>query len=89
MSYSNPFISQDKVKHPCVDCKNSSNVEYNFLEVTDINSIKEKDYVLEVDFSTFLSINNTEKNEVARVYSCSSCGHKIIYLPDSGCKYIT
>ena len=89
MSYSSPFDSQEKVKYPCINCENGSTTEHNISEITNIEEIKDKEYVLEIDFGTFLTINNTNKNETARIYSCSFCGHKIIYLTDSGCKYIT
>ena len=88
MSYSSSFDSQDKVKYPCVNCKNSSSIEYELLDITNVNEVKQKEYILEIDFGTFLSINDTDKNETARIYSCSSCDQKIVYLADSGCKYI-
>jgi predicted RNA-binding Zn-ribbon protein involved in translation (DUF1610 family) len=88
MSYQNPFKDQDLVKFPCVSCSKNSVRDYIFTGVTDVEDFKEKDYVIEIDFSTYLRMNDIEESEDIRVYKCDNCGHHISYFPNSGCRYM-
>ena len=88
MSFLNPFEHKDLVKFPCVNCGDNSVKDYIFEEESSINDFQEKDYVTEVDFSTYLRINDIPDNEVVRVYYCDECNYHIGYLPKSGCRYI-
>lgn len=88
MSYSNPFEDEDLVKFPCVNCGSNSVKDYVFEEEISINNFQEKDYVTEIEFSTYLRMSDIPDDEVVRVYCCDECNYHIGYLPKSGCRYI-
>lgn len=89
----NPFQSEDEVKFPCVYCENDSEEKtsartFTFKEDMEITDFKTEDYINDVDFGTFLSVNDLVDDDYVRVYQCQNCGRHIAYLPLSGCRYI-
>lgn len=88
MSYSNPFKDKDLVKFPCVSCGDNSVKDYKFEGEVSLDTFQEKDYVIDIDFGTYLRINQIPGEEVVRVYRCDECNYHIGYLPESGCRYV-
>lgn len=84
----NPFKSEDEINFPCVYCEQKSVTIFNFDGDMDMDDFRDKEYVNDVEFGTFLRINDLEDDEYIRLYKCQNCGRHIAYLPRSGCRYI-